>query len=356
MFQIQAHESSESAIKRIGLALIDENVQMLTAPGEEMGTAVHAARKNFKRLRALLRLVRDEVGEESFQRENVCFRDAARRLAVLRDSAVIIETLDSVCALHAADLPEGAFAGIRAALVDWQQAVSRRFLQDADTLREVTAVLQQARPRFAALPIQQDGFAAFADGLRRVYKQGHRNMTAAYAAKRPELFHEWRKQVKYLWHHVELLSLLWPLPMAEMARELHELSDYLGMAHDLVVLRHMLTTPGSAYAAEADLPRLLPLLAERQTALEMAAYPLGQRLYAERPSAFVQRLSVYWHTWQESGFNGLPPQPPRLLNTQEAAARLGISLVALRRRIARGEVTAVKISGVWAIPQDTLPS
>ena len=349
MFQIQAYETSESAIRRIGLELIDENRSLLAEPFVDEETAVHEARKNFKRLRAVLRLVRNVIGEGAYQQEDTCFRDAGRRLAVLRDSAVIVETLDNVCAFYAADLPQESFASIRAKLVDWQQAISQQFLQDGRMLREVTAVLQEARPRFAALPINQDGFGAFAAGLQHVYGRGRRCMDAAYAANSPELFHDWRKQVKYLWHHVELLTLVWPPVMDEVVRELHELSDYLGVAHDLVVLRHMLSEWADNFTADDDLPRLLALLAERQAALETAANPLGQRFYAERPSTFVHRLSVYWNTWQEFGFNGLPPQPPRLISTQEAAAQLGVSVTAVRKRIASGELPAVKVGGVWVV-------
>ena len=40
--------------------------------------AVHTARKALKKTRATLRLVRDEIGEEVYQRENVAYREAGR--------------------------------------------------------------------------------------------------------------------------------------------------------------------------------------------------------------------------------------------------------------------------------------
>ena len=41
--------------------------------------AVHEARKDMKKLRALLGLARGELGERTFARENACFRDAGAR-------------------------------------------------------------------------------------------------------------------------------------------------------------------------------------------------------------------------------------------------------------------------------------
>ena len=55
---------------------------------------IHEARKATKRLRALVRLVRRELGDEVYALENQCYRDAGRRLSELRDATVLVETLD----------------------------------------------------------------------------------------------------------------------------------------------------------------------------------------------------------------------------------------------------------------------
>ena len=46
---------------------------------------MHEARKDLKKLRALLRMTRGELGDATFRRENPCFRDAGRELAGVRD-------------------------------------------------------------------------------------------------------------------------------------------------------------------------------------------------------------------------------------------------------------------------------
>ena len=57
---------------------------------------MHEARKDMKKLRALLRLARGELGEDTFRRENACFRDAGRELAGVRDADVMLDTLTSL--------------------------------------------------------------------------------------------------------------------------------------------------------------------------------------------------------------------------------------------------------------------
>ena len=49
---------------------------------------MHETRKALKRLRALVRLLREELGEQAFERENAALRDVARRLAGARDAEV----------------------------------------------------------------------------------------------------------------------------------------------------------------------------------------------------------------------------------------------------------------------------
>ncbi len=355
MFELQAHETPAEAIRRIGLGLIDENLHLLQDETGDRDKAIHEARKNFKRLRAVLRLIRDEIGEEIYKAENTIFRDASRRLAVLRDSAVMVETLEAVRIEYAGDLPEADLSDVYGKLVAWQEGVRDQFLQNADTLPEVVEVLQAARPRFAALPIARQDYAAFSGGLQRVYRRGRRRMQEAYATCSAKLFHDWRKQVKYLWHQVEILHLLWPPVMDELARELHHLSTLLGDAHDLVVLREMLLE-GQGFNGRNE--ELLAVLQERQRALEKAAFPVGQRIFAERPLAFVQRLATYWEAWQVYGYNGLPAETPQTIfvGTQDAAAALGVSVAAVRARIASGELPAIKVSGVWVIPVGALPA
>ncbi len=55
---------------------------------------IHQARKQLKRARANLRLLRDAIGKRAYARENAALRDAARPLSGVRDAMVLIQTLD----------------------------------------------------------------------------------------------------------------------------------------------------------------------------------------------------------------------------------------------------------------------
>src|ERR1700743_4007040 len=58
--------------------------------------AVHAARKELKKARATLRLVRDALGHSTFKKENAALRDAARPLGEVRDVQILRGALKSL--------------------------------------------------------------------------------------------------------------------------------------------------------------------------------------------------------------------------------------------------------------------
>jgi CHAD domain-containing protein len=242
--------------------------------------AVHEARKDMKKLRALLRLARGELGEETFARENACFRDAARELAGTRDSDVMLETLAAL------ELPAGVGLDLRKAI---QEELARRADDDRRAAgRAAVAVLKEARKRVDAWPLERDSFEALADGLERTYRRGRRAFREAREEPVAEALHEWRKRVKDLWYHHTLLRDLWPPVMSVVGDEAHELSDRLGDDHDLVVLAAWVRghlEPGTEFS---------DAVIRRREALQGEAFALGSRLYAEKPSAYMRRMRELW--------------------------------------------------------------
>lgn len=301
MFEILKKEASDEAIRRVIGEEIDGAVVVLTDGDMSKDDAVHEARKSMKRIRAALRLVRDELGEEIFDRENVCYRDAARKLAPLRDSTVMVETLDLVQSDYNGHIKGDSFQTIRQKLERQKEEIRHEFLQQEDVFPNVVATLTEAKERLPELPIDSPGFRAYEEGMKRVYRRGRNRMHEAYEeSDNPDIFHDWRKRVKYLWHHTEFLHLLWPALFEPLAVELHQLSDFLGDAHDAAVLIHHLEENRSDYAGDPDFEMLLDLLSKHQKALELAAQPLGYRIYAEKPAVFIDRVAAYWDVWTQT--------------------------------------------------------
>lgn len=227
---------------------------------------VHEARKRFKETRALLRMIRQPLGEH-FAHENAWFRDVARDLAAARDADAVAEALEKL------KLPRAVEQRARKTL-DAQR-------KDHPPLEPIIAnAVEQlviAQGRLGMWPQLDNSFETIADGLVRAYRAGR---------NRPDELHEWRKRVKEHWYHVQLLKHVWPELMKPYAEVLSTLSKALGDHHDLEVLGGLV-----------DLPPVHQAIGQRKRELETEAATIAARVYAEKPAAWLARMRKYWKAW-----------------------------------------------------------
>lgn len=300
MYQLKQDESSADGIQRVVDEQIAESIALLSDNGGDRDVAIHETRKKIKRIRAALRLVRGALGEPLFQQENGRFRDIGRQLAPLRDSFVLLETLDGVWAERGAAIDPTAYTQVRGQLMARYEAVQQQFLGDDGLVETAVSALQTAQT--ITLPIGADGFTPLSYGLRHTYRLGCRRMAQAQAYPgSAEAFHEWRKAVKYLWHQLELLHPIWPGYLTELALQLHTLSGHLGNAHDLAELNHVLWQNPEQFPPSPVLTVLQQQITDQQRQFEAMAWPVGRRLYAERPLPFTHRFAIYYAVWQTEG-------------------------------------------------------
>jgi len=293
-YRFEVHEKPSQGIRRMALEQIDKALDLLASPGRQIDEAIHDARVCFKKVRALLRLIKEEIGARRFKEENTRFREAGRRLSEVRDSAVVIETFDKLIK-EPDGLSKQDFEAMRASLV---RAEATPVAQKAQAMSQVAAALTTARTTVADWPIEHSGFAALGPGLRAVYRTGRARLEKARNNPTTENLHELRKRVKDLGYQIRVLRPAWPRMLKQISSEVKELGDDLSEHHDLSVLREaVLGTPGLDTRTD-HLEKILALINRRQWELRFQAMPLGERVYVEKPLAFVRRVKGYWEAWQ----------------------------------------------------------
>jgi CHAD domain-containing protein len=273
-------------VRRVARGRLSHALDELRGAGTDRDEAVHEARKDLKKLRSLLRLVRAEIGDEAYRTENRRLRDAGRRLSGVRDAQVVVEALDGLAGREEA----GAYRGLREVLEARRSSVE----QDRGAREDAVAALEQALRRVADWPLERDGWEALEPGLRRQYRRGRRAMRAALEDPTTEALHEWRKRAKDLWYHLRLLRGAFPAPLDAAAQEAHLLSDHLGDDHDLAVLLETARGLPEALGGPRGLAAFEAALGRRRAELQAEAFALGRRMYAEPAGAFVKRMGAYW--------------------------------------------------------------
>ncbi len=285
-----SRDSPPGEIRRVARGRVESALRHLrsTDPGGR-ADSVHEARKDMKKIRAVLRLVREDLGKETFRAENRRYRDAARLLSDSRDSEVLVETVESLVAAH----PEEA-AGAAPLIAGFEARRDRDRESGGSTidsrLERAAQTLEESANRIESWNLDEADWQLFAGGLRRTYRDGRRWLEDVESDPSPEAVHEWRKKVKDLWYQLRLLRNSWEEGLKAPVREIGHLADLLGDYNDLSVLLDELGG-GQDGAPPAGLKEVA---LERQAELLAGALPLGRRVYAEKPRQFTDRIGAYW--------------------------------------------------------------
>jgi CHAD domain-containing protein len=326
-------EQLADGMQRMTLGQVDLALEQLRALGDgaRAEKAVHEIRKALKRLRAVLRLLEDELGEKAFARENEALRQAAQRLSAARDAEVMLSTLDALISRHPRLKRRGSVVKLRRRLLAERAAAERRALGDPAIRQEVLAELYAFRRRVAAWSLRdRDGVELVESDLRRLYRQGrkrHRRLSRG-KGERTRAMHEWRKRVKDLRYAAEILdrrasgsrrarggggggerarARREAERLRRLARRADELGERLGEEHDLAVLAERIRAgrsgggQGTWRMGRRTRRTLLAQIARRRRSLRRRALREGERLYRPTPSAFMRRVRAA-HT---SGRHGL---------------------------------------------------
>lgn len=275
-------------------------VHQLTCAIDHLGDSshpvhIHDARKQLKRARATLRLLRGAIGDSAYERENAVLRDATRPLSSVRDSEVLIDALDGV-------VKRFGEAGACLNLTALRQALKdhRTSLQASGTTPEQMAkirdALEQVQGRARQWPVERDGWPVLEPCFRQSYRNSRRAMKTARSSPTTDNLHAWRKRSKYLWHQLQVLEPMSSDEIGEVADEIHRLSDYLGDEHDLAVLETMACGPQSPLE-ESIRGALRALIERRRAELQAKSFALGERLYADAPKNVAKRFRHYWSQW-----------------------------------------------------------
>lgn len=258
--------------------------------------AVHCVRKQVKKARAVLRLVRGVVGEAVFERENRGLRELGIALGDARDAAVVVETWDSISPAST----QASLSALREELVRRREAAHLE-VGDADDrrrLRRLLKALAAARGRVERWPVDGLDRLALDDGVTRLYRKGRKAMKAAAEEGTAEAYHAWRKAVKNLWYALRVVEPIAERRTGKVIRRLERLAELLGEHHDLAVMRERVERIASTQASvgdpreEAAVRALMVEIGRRMGGIEAAAREVGERVFAAKPKRFARRVGV----------------------------------------------------------------
>ena len=282
------HQTNESALATqlhlFAHQQIETALDYATSPALDARLAVHETRRCLKRLRALLQLVREAVGDTIYDRDRRYLRDVGQCLSALRDAAARQQTLDSLQNQAANALSEKSWQAVR-------KGVRGRQPRAEKILLAVAAKLKVARSRIMNWPLEAANEPLLRKALRKSYRRGRRAMKVALAQPQAEHLHEWRKRVNQLRHQLRILQTLELVTEKKRLQRCRDLAQALGSYNDLAVLAVRLSQLQLAERT-SELHALAQLIQTAQAEDEATAKQLGARLYRRSAKAFLKSLSL----------------------------------------------------------------
>jgi CHAD domain-containing protein len=281
--QFRPDESTSKEVRRVASEELAQAVELLSTKEPDLDTAVHEARKRIKRLRALLKLVRGELGS-AYDEVNGELRSIARRLAGAREAAATLEAIDRLKADKGDHAAQELFAAARQTFSERTPSPSSLGALLETSARDLTRVGET----ISKSALEGDGFDLIESGFRRTYRNARRRLRRAMRRRTPEAFHELRKAVKAHQHHLHFLEEAWPELLVLRREALSDLSELLGEHHDLALLVPELREAGHDELAELGV--------ERSAELEREILKRARRLLSEPARYFAGTLRAWYES------------------------------------------------------------
>jgi CHAD domain-containing protein len=202
-YRLERDESVVAGLKRVVREEISSATEHLAGARKvSRDEAIHETRKSIKKTRALLRLMRRELGD-TYAKENARLRDIAGRLSEFRDAFAIIATFDDL-KKHYRKETVNKLQTVRAGLAKKKSCAGKP--EDvAIVLDEAASALRKAATRVKTWPLQTDGYQAIGPGLEEIYRAGRKALAVVRKNPHADHFHQLRKRVKDHWYHVRLV-------------------------------------------------------------------------------------------------------------------------------------------------------
>ena len=296
-FRIRPSRSFPQECRRVTRSQLNVAIETLQQREHGVHEAIHAARKRFKRVRALYRLI--EPDSKDFRhRENARIRDMAKSLSTVRDATALVETLDYLQSVT--DQPDElrSLAEVQSCLRDRRDRIASEEEHDLERkLSDAVATCTDAVAALDELEISASR-ARTARRLERVWakqlRKAQRAITACHETRAEDAFHELRKCGQIYWMHLAILRDLWPTAMKAKESEARALVALLGHEHDLSVLLQVINEDPPLVPDSDSLAHLYAAIIRSQQSLREQTLDRASHVFAEDPAREASIIAMLW--------------------------------------------------------------
>jgi CHAD domain-containing protein len=290
--ELKKGEDFRVGILRI-LDALHTNSEKLISVKSRQHVSIHELRKNIKKIRGIIKLIRHEIGHEKYHELNTYYRNIANEIAILRDDTSQIELLKSMQKNVANPDIHKAF---RKAIRQIERKRKNEFIEFYQQSKDenIKNLLKKQANNYQDLEFTGDAELFILKSLKRVHKRARSAFEVSGFLKNEDLYHYLRKQSKYLMYHLTILNLARPSYLNTYLSELEKLNNLLGKLHDLGLFNNHILEKRHINLNNKQKALMLRLVYSRRASLKKKIEFTGERLFNESSEEFVIRVYEIW--------------------------------------------------------------
>lgn len=291
-FIIQPETDIKAGIRKLMLDQMDDIQQIIGSENQDVNRSIHEIRRCFKKIRAVLRLLRDSIGYSAYYRENTFFRDLSRHLSEPRDSEVILQHARQLRNQLPKPMRNSQYDALLIRMESRRDKAVQHVIEKENAFVTISSQLELAYQRINHLNIRNEDFAVIQGGIYRIYRQNCQYLQKVIDTQEVEMIHNLRKRVKYLWFQMVLLKPIHPGLLKAYSKMLNKISENLGLFRDLILFREFIEESETGLD-DSQLEYINNYVASEYQKVLHNALQLSRKFFIEQPSEFVEKIRKY---------------------------------------------------------------
>ncbi len=289
--EINEKEHFEEGICRILDKLHTDTARYLVVRSRQHHS-IHEARTNIKKIRGMLRLLRHDIGSNAYNELNDYYKNIAQEISVLRDDTSQIELLFDLKDRAKTPALTRMLNSVIKQLHDKRKREFEQFKKEgkSENIQQTILVLKN---KIHELDFTDNPESFIRKGLHDIHHRARNAWQVTGLFKQEDIYHYWRKQVKYLMYHLMVLNRAWPLSIRIYTDNLKKLGSLLGQLHDLDLFTEAINNNTLVVSAE-NKKMLRRFISTQRAGVKRRIKPLGERTFNESSEAFAQRIFDIW--------------------------------------------------------------
>jgi len=287
-YRLSAEGSLKKHLRRLVRSINDDIALALLLACRDPERGVHEARKGCKEMRAVLRLIRPQLGEVEFRHGQDFYRTVSGKLSGNRDAKVRIQTWSRLVA-ESPRLQRKVFTSVTNFLSAQQQPDSADE-RDRDFYLELAAEIgrQGEAPQTWDFP---KSLPDLIPSLKTIYRDACMAGKNARRSANTDSFHRFRKRSKDLFYCLRVLRPVFDTNLKSMVAGLQEMSEIQGEANDqTVLLTYLQEHRKSLGLDDSDWKLVQSRIMKKRRGLQKHAHKMAEKYLTEPPGAFVKSL------------------------------------------------------------------